>query len=57
MAWVDVPSLGVTRVDQTYRRLADRTWEYSDPTHGAFGLTVDDAGLVRDYEGFARRLR
>ncbi|MGL5928854.1 MAG: putative glycolipid-binding domain-containing protein, partial [Dermatophilaceae bacterium] len=61
VAWVDVPRLGVTRVDQTYERLPDRdglaTWRYSDPQHGAFELTVDGDGLVVDYTGFARRIR
>jgi hypothetical protein len=60
IAWVDVPSLAVTRVDQTYRRLPDvaglPAWEYSDPHHGAFVLTVDADGLVVGYEGFARRV-
>jgi hypothetical protein len=60
VAWVDVPALGVTRVDQRYERLADRDglacWRYSDPAHGAFVLTVDEDGLVVDYEGFARRI-
>ena len=60
VAWVDVPALSVSRVDQTYERLADRDglvrWRYSDPAHGAFLLTVDDDGLVLDYEGFARRI-
>jgi hypothetical protein len=60
IAWVDVPSLRVTRVEQTYRRLpaADGldSWEYRDAQHGAFVLTVDDAGLVVDYEGFCRRV-
>lgn len=60
IAWVDVPGLGVTRVEQTYRRLVSvdgsGAWEYSDPGHGAFTLTVDDDGLVVDYEGFARRM-
>lgn len=60
VAWVDVPALDVTRVDQTYERLADRDglarWQYSDPIHGAFVLTVDDEGLVLDYEGFATRI-
>ncbi len=60
IAWVDVPGLGVVRVDQTYRRLAPvrggDAWEYSDPAHGAFTLTVDDDGLVVDYEGFAQRV-
>jgi len=56
VAWVDVPELGATRVDQTYRRLADRRWEYSDERHGAFELSVDDDGLVVDYTGFATRI-
>jgi uncharacterized protein len=60
VAWVDVPALGVARVDQTYERLADRggvaCWRYRDPAHGAFVLTVDDEGLVLDYEGFASRI-
>ncbi|MGL4177376.1 MAG: putative glycolipid-binding domain-containing protein [Dermatophilaceae bacterium] len=61
VAWVDVPGLGVTRVDQTYQRRPDRdgleVWRYSDPQHGAFDLTVDADGLVVDYAGFARRVR
>ena len=60
VAWVDVPALGVTRVDQTYERLGDQDgrarWRYSDPLHGAFVLTVDAEGLVVDYERFARRI-
>ena len=60
VAWVDVPALGVTRVEQTYERLEDRdelaAWRYSDPTHGGFVLTVDTEGLVVDYEGFAQRI-
>jgi hypothetical protein len=63
VAWVDVPALEVRRVDQTYRRLGPPgsddvdAWEYRDPLHGAFRLTVDRDGLVIDYEGSARRLR
>ena len=56
VAWVDVPGLEVTRVDQSYRRLADRRWEYRDERHGAFQLSVDDDGLVVDYAGFATRV-
>lgn len=62
VAWVDVPTLEVHRVDQTYTRLtgADRsgpgTWEYSDPLHGRFRLTVDNQGIVVDYEAFATRV-
>ena len=56
VAWVDVPGLGATRVDQTYARLAERRWRYSDERHGAFELSVDDDGLVVDYTGFATRV-
>jgi uncharacterized protein len=60
IAWVDVPSLAVTRVEQTYRRLPDvsglAAWEYRDGRYGPFVLTVDDDGLVVGYEGFARRV-
>jgi hypothetical protein len=60
IAWVDVPALGVTRVEQTYRRLPDAGglagWEYRDPEHGPFALAVDEDGLVVTYEGFARRV-
>lgn len=52
VAWVEVPALHVTRVEQTYRRLGDNRWQYSDPR-----LFVDDQGFVTDYEGFARRVR
>ena len=56
VAWIDVPSLAVTRVEQTYTRLAERRWRYEDDDHGAFELTVDDDGIVVDYEGFATRV-
>lgn len=60
VAWVDVPSLAVSRVEQTYRRLPDvdglAAWEYRDDAHGRFGLRVDEDGLVAEYEGFARRV-
>lgn len=55
VAWIDVPSLAVQRVAQTYRRETEDRWVYADPTYGAFGFTVDPLGLVRDYQGlFAR---
>ncbi|MTD14873.1 glycolipid-binding family protein [Nakamurella sp. YIM 132087] len=57
VAWVEIPSMRVVRVEQTYRRLGERDWEYSDPTHGAFVLGVDREGLVIDYQGFATRIR
>jgi uncharacterized protein len=61
VAWVDVPGLSVTRVEQTYQRMPAvdglDAWRYSDPKHGAFTLTVDPDGLVVDYEDFATRVR
>ena len=57
VVWVDVPELGVTRVDQTYRRLAERRWQYRDSRHGAFELSVDADGLVLEYAGFATRVQ
>ena len=56
VAWVEVPGLDATRVDQTYRRLAARRWEYSDERFGAFELSVDEDGLVVDYAGLATRI-
>jgi hypothetical protein len=56
VAWVDVPGLSATRVDQTYQRLAPDRWRYGDERHGAFELSVDDDGLVVDYTGFATRV-
>ena len=59
-AWLDLPSLAVHRVRQTYRRLDDdpegrERYSYSDPTYGPFVLTVDGDALVVVYEGlFAR---
>ena len=55
VAWVDVPSLAVSRVAQTYRREAEDRWVYADPTYGSFVFTVDPLGMVREYQGlFAR---
>ena len=56
IAWVDVPSLQVHRVEQTYERLGPLRWRYSDPQHGAFLLDVDEDGVVERYEGFAVRI-
>jgi hypothetical protein len=59
VAWVDVPSLAVARVTQTYRREPDgphgAQYVYADPTYGSFVFTVDALGVVREYQGlFAR---
>lgn len=56
VAWVEVPSLRVMLVEQTYRRLEQNRWRYRDPAHGPFELVVDNAGFVLDYEGFAQRI-
>ena len=56
VAWVEVPSLRVERVEQTYTRVGPTQWRYGDPKHGSFEITVDDDGLVIDYEGFAQRI-
>ncbi|NMO92779.1 putative glycolipid-binding domain-containing protein [Actinomycetospora sp. TBRC 11914] len=59
VAWLDVPSLAVARVTQTYRREPDddagQRYVYADPTYGSFLFTVDPRGIVREYQGlFAR---
>lgn len=60
VAWVSVPDLAVSRVEQTYTRLepvdGQEAWEYRDEEHGRFTLTVDGDGIVIDYAGFARRV-
>ena len=57
--WLDVPSLAVARVTQTYRREPDgphgAQYVYADPTYESFAFTVDPPGVVREYQGlFAR---
>lgn len=60
VSWIDVPTLTVTRVDQTYRRLPDvgglGSWQYRDPGNGPYVITVDEDGLVVDYENLATRV-
>lgn len=56
VAWVEVPSLRVERVEQTYTRIGRTEWRYGDLQHGTFEITVDDDGLVVDYEDFAQRI-
>jgi hypothetical protein len=54
--YVRALDLSVTRLDQVYRRLDDRRYDYtSEP--GAFHavLEYDTAGLVLDYPGIATR--
>jgi hypothetical protein len=64
VAWIDVPTLQVHRVTQTYTRMPDpddalavAAWQYQDEMYGPFLITVDRHGLVVDYEGFAIRIR
>ncbi len=60
VAWVDVPNLQVRRMTQRYTRLGPSAgrerYEYRDPHHGIFELSVDRDGVVVDYEGLARRV-
>jgi hypothetical protein len=55
-AYVRALDLSVTRLDQTYRRVGDRRFDYSSDS-GAFRavLEYDDAGLIVDYPGIAVR--
>lgn len=56
-AWVRFPDLSLQPLSQEYQRLAERQYRYSS-RGGAFTalLSVDDDGLVLEYEGFWRRL-
>ncbi len=60
VAWIDVPTLVVRRVQQTYTRLEPvdgmDAWRYEDLDHGGFTLLVDADGVVVDYQGFATRV-
>ena len=60
MAWVDVPSLAVSRSEQTYRHLrrdGDRAVVRYGGSHrgGAWEIEIDALGLVARYEGLAER--
>jgi uncharacterized protein len=54
--YVRALDLSVTRLDQTYRRLGDRTFDYASEG-GAFRavLEYDSTGLIVDYPGIAVR--
>lgn len=61
VAWLDMPSLAVHRVPQTYRRLPDDDrgrvcFTYADPAFGPFVLSVDSVGVVVDYQGLFERV-
>jgi hypothetical protein len=54
--YVRAIDLSVTRLDQTYRRIGDRTYDYTSEG-GEFRavLEYDEAGLIVDYPGIAVR--
>jgi uncharacterized protein len=54
--YVRAMDLSVTRLDQTYRRIGDRTYDYTSEG-GAFRavLRYDESGLIVDYPGIAAR--
>jgi uncharacterized protein len=56
-AWVRFPELTLQPLPQEYLRLADRQYRYSS-RGGAFvaNLSVDDDGLITEYEGFWLRV-
>ena len=55
-AWLGFPSLTLERLDQTYRRTGDATYEYrSDGGRFQAKLEVDHDGLVVNYPGLWRR--
>jgi hypothetical protein len=53
--YVQALGLAVRRLDQTYRRLDDRRFEYTSEDNFRAVLTYDAAGLVVDYPGIAER--
>jgi len=59
-AYVRALDLGVERLEQTYRRMADKAarqrYDYAAPAFGFTSrLVYDESGLVLDYPGIARR--
>jgi uncharacterized protein len=57
-AWVRFPDLTLQPLPQEYLRLSAQRYRYSSRA-GAFAalITVDEAGLVMDYEGLWRRVQ
>jgi uncharacterized protein len=53
--YVRALDLSVVRLDQTYRRLDGHRFAYTSDGDFSAVLTYDDAGLVVDYPGIARR--
>ena len=55
-AYVRALDLSVTRLEQTYRRLDDRRYDYTSEGGGFQAvLAYDEAGLIVDYPGIAVR--
>ena len=54
-AYVRALDLSVTRLEQTYRRLDDRRYDYSSEADFRAVLEYDAAGLIVDYPGIAAR--
>lgn len=50
-AWLRFPELKLERLDQTYRRTGELTWQYTSATGFTGRLVVDEHGMVRTYEG------
>jgi uncharacterized protein len=53
--YVRALDLSVTRLDQTYRRTGDSTFDYTSEGGFRAVLVYDDAGLIVDYPGIAVR--
>ena len=56
-AYVQALDLSVVRLEQTYRRLDDRRFDYASTAFGFEAiLEYDAAGLILDYPGIAVRV-
>lgn len=57
VAFVRLPSMEVEHVQQRYTRVSDNLYRYESLSSGfTADLLMDDAGLVIDYPGLARRM-
>lgn len=51
-AWIDTTDWELKKIEQSYKRLTETTFDYRSPDHGYHEtLTVDSFGLVLDYPG------
>jgi uncharacterized protein len=55
-AYVRALDLSVIRLDQTYRRLDDRHYDYTSAADFQAVLEYDAVGLIVDYPGIAVRV-